>query len=62
MEDYGTGGQYKIVYKNGWKGGRAVPKDVLYTHYEQVTNQVSICVTYNPLNKTLTGKDNKVCK
>ena len=62
MEDYGgRDGQIKITYKNGWKK-RVVPKDVLYAHYEQITKDISICVTYNPLNKTLTGRDNKVGK
>ena len=41
---------------------KRTPKDVLYTHYGQINviKQSSICITYNPRNKTLTGSGSRV--
>ena len=39
------------------------PYDILYAHYGHLkTDHYSICITYNPRNKTLTGRMNKVGK
>ena len=41
---------------------KRTPKDVLYTHYGEINviKQSSVCITYNPRNKTLTGSGSKV--
>ena len=47
---------------NKWR--KKGPKDALYTHYGgiNIIKYSTICITYNPRNKTLTGRSNRVRK